>query len=252
LINEKIVLDKAFDNLDIDSLSLQIPSDKGRFHLFRFDHKHENEQFKSIIFIYSMPGFICSVKERMLYSSCKSELLSYLKSKNICPIKTLEIGEPNDLTKNFLIEELHPKKFVIFKTESLRQPSLDLTSSSKLEGTAVNGGAMSRGIAARRVTFHEDTKADNSWINTDLLNESSTTPRIPIKQRAYAAPLSHDKKIKPEKANENSTIHSDTFLNSLLNSILNNNLFFVLLIGLLILSISILVLRFIASQIKNF
>lgn len=27
------------------------------------------------VFIYSMPGYSCSIKERMLYSSCKSRLL---------------------------------------------------------------------------------------------------------------------------------------------------------------------------------
>lgn len=29
----------------------------------------------SPVFIYSMPGYSCSIKERMLYSSCKSRLL---------------------------------------------------------------------------------------------------------------------------------------------------------------------------------
>lgn len=29
----------------------------------------------STVFIYSMPGYKCSIKERMLYSSCKSRLL---------------------------------------------------------------------------------------------------------------------------------------------------------------------------------
>lgn len=31
--------------------------------------------FPSSVFIYSMPGYSCNVKERMLYSSCKSRLL---------------------------------------------------------------------------------------------------------------------------------------------------------------------------------
>lgn len=31
--------------------------------------------FVSSVFIYSMPGYSCSIKERMLYSSCKSRLL---------------------------------------------------------------------------------------------------------------------------------------------------------------------------------
>ena len=29
----------------------------------------------AVVFIYSMPGYSCSIKERMLYSSCKSRLL---------------------------------------------------------------------------------------------------------------------------------------------------------------------------------
>lgn len=29
----------------------------------------------SAVFIYSMPGYSCNIKERMLYSSCKSRLL---------------------------------------------------------------------------------------------------------------------------------------------------------------------------------
>lgn len=31
--------------------------------------------FPFTVFIYSMPGYSCSIKERMLYSSCKSRLL---------------------------------------------------------------------------------------------------------------------------------------------------------------------------------
>lgn len=31
--------------------------------------------FPSPVFIYSMPGYSCNIKERMLYSSCKSRLL---------------------------------------------------------------------------------------------------------------------------------------------------------------------------------
>ncbi len=32
------------------------------------------------VFIYSMPGYSCSVKERMLYSSCKGPLLDIVES----------------------------------------------------------------------------------------------------------------------------------------------------------------------------
>lgn len=35
------------------------------------------------VFIYSMPGYKCSIKERMLYSSCKSPLISKIESLGI-------------------------------------------------------------------------------------------------------------------------------------------------------------------------
>ena len=58
-----------------------------------------------------MPGFNCSVKERMLYSSCKSELLSHLKlNSNLDITKTFEISDPSEISYDILMDELHPKK----------------------------------------------------------------------------------------------------------------------------------------------
>ena len=108
---EKILLAKSFEHLAIEALNEQIPSDKGRFHLYRYDHIHEGDKLISIIFIYSMPGFVCTVKERMLYSSCKSEMISYLKGQAGLEIaKTFETSEPNELTPDYVVNELHPKK----------------------------------------------------------------------------------------------------------------------------------------------
>lgn len=58
-----------------------------------------------------MPGFICTVKERMLYSSCKSELLQYLKTNvGIEVTKTFEVSEAGELTRDYILDEVHPKK----------------------------------------------------------------------------------------------------------------------------------------------
>ena len=99
------------ESITVDALRNEIPKDKGRFHLYRFKHHHEGEQSKPIVFVYSMPGFSCTVKERMLYSSCKSELLQYLKNESGVEIsKTFEISEASELTQEYLVDELHPKK----------------------------------------------------------------------------------------------------------------------------------------------
>ena len=109
--NEKILLVKSLEKLDPESIDENIPQNNGRFHLYRFNHEFEGEHFNSVIFIYSMPGFSCSVKERMLYSSCKSELIGFIKNEmKIDLSKTFEVSEPGELTRKYLLDELHPKK----------------------------------------------------------------------------------------------------------------------------------------------
>ena len=108
---EKILLDKAIEKLTIDKLVSEIPADRGRFHLYRFNHVFAGEKFHSIVFIYSMPGFSCSVKERMVYSSTKNLLMDHLKHQAGLEIaKQFEVSEPSDISEQAFLEELHPKK----------------------------------------------------------------------------------------------------------------------------------------------
>ncbi len=58
-----------------------------------------------------MPGFQSPIKERMLYSSCKNELLGYLKQNLKLELqKTIETGDMSEITEEYLLEELHPKQ----------------------------------------------------------------------------------------------------------------------------------------------
>jgi twinfilin-like protein len=110
---EQLVLDKALEHLNSVQhlVENEIPVNTGRFHLYRFRHLFEGEKQSPAVFIYSMPGFASSVKERMLYSSTKSEILQYLKQvSQIEIVKTFEISEANELSEQVLMEELHPKK----------------------------------------------------------------------------------------------------------------------------------------------
>lgn len=64
-----------------------------------------------MVFIYSMPGYKCSIKERMLYSSCKSRLLDSVEQDFQLEIaKKIEIGDGAELTAEFLYDEVHPKQ----------------------------------------------------------------------------------------------------------------------------------------------
>ncbi|XP_004676151.2 PREDICTED: toll-like receptor 9 isoform X1 [Condylura cristata] len=60
---------------DVAQLPSRVPRDAARYHFFLYKHTHEGDRLESVVFIYSMPGYKCSIKERMLYSSCKSRLL---------------------------------------------------------------------------------------------------------------------------------------------------------------------------------
>ncbi|XP_061640702.1 twinfilin-2 isoform X1 [Phyllopteryx taeniolatus] len=92
-------------------LPCRVPKDTPRYHFFLYKHCHEGDYLESVVFIYSMPGYSCSIKERMLYSSCKSRLLEEVeKDYHLQVTKKLEIDDGDELTEEFLYEEVHPKQ----------------------------------------------------------------------------------------------------------------------------------------------
>ncbi|XP_037539568.1 twinfilin-1 [Nematolebias whitei] len=96
---------------ELKDLSKRIPKDSPRYHFFLYKHSHEGDYLESTVFIYSMPGYKCSIKDRMLYSSCKNNLIDMVESKIKIEIeKKLEIGNGDELTGDFMYEEVHPKQ----------------------------------------------------------------------------------------------------------------------------------------------
>ncbi|CAG0890490.1 unnamed protein product [Darwinula stevensoni] len=93
----------------VSAMVQEVPQDHARFHLFRFRHTYEGDYLESPVFIYSMPGYTCSIRERMLYSSCKARVLESIEKEFGIPvIKKLEVSEVGELTEEFLFEEIHP------------------------------------------------------------------------------------------------------------------------------------------------
>lgn len=90
LKEEKIYLVKAA-NIDVLKLAAQVPTDAARYHLFSFMHTHEGDYTESLFFIYSMPGYSCSVKERMMYSSCKGPFVHAIGTLGIEIAKKVSI-----------------------------------------------------------------------------------------------------------------------------------------------------------------
>ncbi|MEQ2307490.1 Twinfilin-1 [Ameca splendens] len=96
---------------EIKDLPKRVPKDSPRYHFFLYKHSHEGDYLESTVFIYSMPGYKCSIRERMLYSSCKNNLVDMAENKLQLEIeKKLEIEDGNELTNDFLYGEVHPKQ----------------------------------------------------------------------------------------------------------------------------------------------
>ncbi|CDQ61476.1 twinfilin-1 [Oncorhynchus tshawytscha] len=96
---------------EVKDLPKRIPTESARYHFFRYNHSHEGDYLESTVFIYSMPGYKCSIKERMLYSSCKNPLVDMVENNmQIDILKKLEIESGEELTGDFLYEEVHPKQ----------------------------------------------------------------------------------------------------------------------------------------------
>lgn len=130
LKEEKIHLVKA-GNVDIEKLPKEIPDDEARYHVYLFKHTHEGDFLESFIFIYSMPGYKCPIKERMMYSSCKALFVEKIQDLGLTidkkvssPIASsfrfyhscflvsfcqLEIDSGSEINEEYFQEELHPK-----------------------------------------------------------------------------------------------------------------------------------------------
>ena len=113
---EEIKLDdkKTSHEFDVRNIQALIPENSARYHLIVFPHTFDGQFTKSIVFVYSLPSSYISVKQRMVYSSCKNALLNAITDRiGIHIDKRLEIDNPRELTHDFLIEELHPKVDIV-------------------------------------------------------------------------------------------------------------------------------------------
>ncbi|XP_014672687.1 PREDICTED: twinfilin-1-like isoform X2 [Priapulus caudatus] len=110
LQRETINLEKAA-NVPQPEFGREVPEDHARYHLLNFRHTHEGDFLDSIVFLYSMPGYTCPIKERMLYSSCKAPLLDTIEQYVQLPLaRKVEVDSPSEVTEEFLYNEIHPKE----------------------------------------------------------------------------------------------------------------------------------------------
>ncbi|XP_065828964.1 twinfilin-1-like [Oscarella lobularis] len=108
--NEKICFVKSDATTTSATLGSHVPDDHSRYHFFRYKHQYEGDDLDSVVFVYSSPGYKCSVRERMLYSSCKATVVDLAKQLDIDVVKAVEIESGSELSEAFLMDEVHPKQ----------------------------------------------------------------------------------------------------------------------------------------------
>jgi twinfilin-like protein len=110
-VEKELISLESAETIDVKHLPSKCPPDHPRYHFYTFRHTHEGDQMNTIVFIYSMPGYNCSIKERMLYSTCKAPLIDVAERQLGLEIpRKLEIDDPKEITADFLYDEIHPKK----------------------------------------------------------------------------------------------------------------------------------------------
>ncbi|TGZ64477.1 hypothetical protein CRM22_006351 [Opisthorchis felineus] len=106
---EMIDLALSEKQIEANRIASHTPSNEGRYHLYRFCH-HTHQQNPPVFFIHSISGYQSSVKSRMLYSSCKSALISMLENQyGILIGHRLEVDDMKELTTDYLLDVLNPK-----------------------------------------------------------------------------------------------------------------------------------------------
>uniref|UniRef100_A0A1I8GR49 Twinfilin n=2 Tax=Macrostomum lignano TaxID=282301 RepID=A0A1I8GR49_9PLAT len=91
-----------------DQLGSRVPEDSPRYHLFRYRHRHEGASLAPVLFAYSMPGYKCPIKERMVYSSGRAFFLQQCSQFGIEPDRRLEVDSASELSESALQTEFHP------------------------------------------------------------------------------------------------------------------------------------------------
>merc|ERR1711997_950684 len=109
-LSKEIINVKNQSTCKVSELPNKVPEDEPRYHLFRFSHTHEGDFLNSTIFVYTMPGYNCSIKDRMLYASARNAVIGTIENFGLTFDKKVEVDSGKELTAEFFQDELHPKK----------------------------------------------------------------------------------------------------------------------------------------------
>ncbi|KAF9375246.1 Twinfilin-2 [Podila verticillata] len=110
--NEKIDL-VTESKITANQVNKNIDGDAPRFTFFAYEHTHSGTEHDTLVFMYTCPSK-SKIRERMLYSSCRAGVLQAAKDEAGLNVdKKLETTDVEDLTEDYLLEELHPKSHAV-------------------------------------------------------------------------------------------------------------------------------------------
>lgn len=95
----------------IADLVRAIPTTEPRFTFFRYTHTHEGAESSPVLFFYTCPAVAGKeIKYRMMYPLMKRAVLTVAESEAGLKIeKRFEVEEPDEITEDLVLSELHPR-----------------------------------------------------------------------------------------------------------------------------------------------
>ncbi|EMR71180.1 hypothetical protein MGN70_010890 [Eutypa lata] len=95
----------------IAELVQAIPTTEPRFTFFKYTHTHDGAESSPVLFFYTCPAVAGKeIKYRMMYPLMKRAVLTVAETEAGLKIeKRFEVEEPNEITEDLVLSELHPR-----------------------------------------------------------------------------------------------------------------------------------------------
>mmetsp|Transcript_7847 Transcript_7847/g.9733 ORF Transcript_7847/g.9733 Transcript_7847/m.9733 type:complete len:337 (-) Transcript_7847:36-1046(-) len=119
---ETIELLSAFSAGSVQAVADKLPTDNPCFVFFEYEHEHQGETVRPIVFIYSCPQS-AKVKAKMLHSTVKSAAIEAAGGQGVKVEKKIEVSEQSDLNESDLLLELHPPTREVEVKGNFNRPS---------------------------------------------------------------------------------------------------------------------------------
>jgi len=119
---ETIELGAAFSAGSVQAVADKLPTDEPCFVFFEYEHEHEGNTVRPVVFIYSCPNS-AKIKAKMLHSTVKSAAIEAAQGQGVKAEKKIEVSEQSELNEADLLLELHPPTREIEVKGNFNRPS---------------------------------------------------------------------------------------------------------------------------------